>query len=308
MVPKHLEPRGRALGPASRGSRARLRLLSFASALALAATANACSKSADRPPTPAVEDAGLPKPTPTPCSSPDTGCPCETSGESVSCGEIIFKSDAYITCSIGTRTCGEDEKWGICAGQQIVTLNAWQKNGLRPQAQPGGVGAANTCDPFLFNINTDLTNGDAGLVGTGVQIGDSGAVELTQVTGLAGGCVGAQTITISPNASPGTDLVLTSVTIPPTPNSIRFSATLPACAGVGTAPVWTMDQPSYATISTSGVLSLQYPYVGPIHVTAYAGGLSATVTVNVSVSVVDHSKVTNGGPIATSFLSTCGVP
>ena len=226
----------------------------------------------------------------------------------MTCGEVVFKSDAYVTCSIGTRTCGDDDKWGACAGQQIVTLNAWQKNGLRPQAQPGGVGASNTCDPFLFQINGDLTNGSDAGVGTGLQLDDAGAVTLTPVTGASGGCVGAQTISISPNTSPATDIQITKIVTPPTPNSKQFSATLPACAGVGTAAIWTVDQPSVATIDSTGKLTLQYPYVGPIHVTAYAGGISATVTVNVTVTQVDYSKVAGGGPIATSFLTTCGVP
>ena len=225
----------------------------------------------------------------------------------MACGEVIFKSEAYTTCSIGTRTCGDDKAWGGCAGQQIVTLNAWQAHGLRPQAQPTGTGAGNTCDPFLFQINADLTNGDGG-IGTGVQLGDGGAVELSPVTGASGGCVGMQTITITPNSSPATDILITTVATPPTPNSVQFSAMLPACAGAGTAPVWTVDQPSVATIDATGKLTLQYPYVGPINVTAYAGGISAVVTVNVKVAAVDYSKVAGGGPIATSFLSTCGVP
>ena len=268
---------------------------------------SACSKDDHKPPPAALTDAGDPKPsTPNTCDSPNVGCPCDEPGKTVSCGEVIFKSADYVTCSIGTRTCGENDNWGVCAGQQIVTLNAWQTHGLRPSAQPGGTASGNTCDPFLFQINADLSNGDGG-IGTGVQLADGG-VELAPVTGVMGGCVGTQHITITPDASPATDLQITTVATPPTPNSVQFSAALPTCAGVGSAPIWTVDQPSVATIDSSGKLTLQYPYVGPIQVTAYAGGISAVVTVHVTVAAVDTSKVTNGGPIATSFLSTCGVP
>jgi hypothetical protein len=254
-------------------------------------------------------DAGeAPKPSaPKTCTSTDEGCPCTKPGATAACGEVLFKSDDYITCSIGTRTCGDDRKWGTCVGMQVITLNSWQANGLRPQGQPNGVPANNTCDPFLFLINGDLTNGGAGGPGTGLELTDAGAVQLTKITGVSGGCTGMQTITISPSASPATDIQITTVAVPPTPNSLQFSAMLPSCAG-SVSPVWTVDQPSVATIDSTGKLTLQFPYVGPIKVTAYAGGISAQVTANVTVSATDISKVTNGGPIATQFLSTCGVP
>jgi hypothetical protein len=240
------------------------------------------------------------------CRTPNTDCPCEEPGQVVNCGEVVARSPEYVSCSMGSRTCEEGGKWSKCVGQQVITLNSWQAGGLEAQAQPGGTASPTTCDPFLFVVNADVTDHS---VNTGVQTGGSG-VQLKQVTVTGGpiaACPMGTMLTVTPNTSPAKDLQLTVVASPPTPNTVQFNATLPACAGT-LQPIWTVDQPSYATISASGKLTLLYPFVGIINVTAYVGTLSTVVPVNVTVSAVDSSAVTNGATVATQFLSTCGVP
>ena len=53
------------------------------------------------------------------CSDNATGCPCSTPGQTTECKEFR-KSGDYIACSIGTRTCGADGKWGDCQGTDQV--------------------------------------------------------------------------------------------------------------------------------------------------------------------------------------------
>ncbi len=244
------------------------------------------------------------KPTPTDvCGTPNEGCPCDEPGQVVNCGEVVARSDDYVSCSMGTRTCEEGGNWGKCVGQQVITLNSWQAGGQKAQAQPGGMAAPTTCDPFLFVINGNVTDH-----ATSATVQDAGGgVQLKPITGGGGGataCPMGTTVTVTPNTSPAKDLKLTTLASPPTPNTVQFSATLPACA-TGLQPIWTVDQPSYATISTTGLMTLLYPYVGTINVTAYVGNLSTVVPVNVTVQVVDSSAVTNGATVATQFLTTC---
>lgn len=241
------------------------------------------------------------KPTPADaCGTPNQDCPCDEPGQVVNCGEVVARSDEYVSCSMGSRTCEERGKWGKCVGQQVITLNSWQAGGQKAQAQPGGMAAPTTCDPFLFAINGNVT--DHASSPTVTDMG--GGVQLKKITGVATSCPMGTVLTITPNTSPAKDLKLTTLASPPAPNTVQFSTTLPACAS-GLQAIWTVDQPSYATISSTGLMTLLYPYVGPINVTAYVGNLSATVAVNVTVQVVDSSAVTNGATVATQFLTTC---
>ena len=260
----------------------------------------ACSKGA-HPDGMADDGARAPTETSTdPCAAPNTGCSCDEPGKVVSCGEVVARSDDYVSCSMGSRTCDSKGKWSGCIGQQIITLNSWQVPGVNAQAQPAGMAAPTTCDPYLFKVSGNVTDYPAG--GNIETVG--GGVQLKKVTTAASGCPVGTTMSITPNTAPAKDLVLTVVASPPTPNTLQFSATLPACAGAA-QPIWTIDQPSYATISSTGLLTLLYPYVGPINVTAWLGSLSATTVSNITVSAVDSSQVASGATIAPQFLTTC---
>jgi hypothetical protein len=172
---------------------------------------------------------------------------------------------------------------------------------LRLLNQPAPASANNACDPSLFEIPSTLA-ADAG----GITVLDSGAITLTQSAGgVVVGCTDAG-IAVSPGDA---SLQLTQISTPPSPNSLQLQASLSGCSGDGSVnALWTVDQPGIATINEGGTLSLAYPYAGPIHVTAYLGSLSGTATVNVSVNVVDTSKLVEAGVDATGVanaFSTC---
>lgn len=267
-------------------------------ALVLLPLALACSKGSRD----GLADDGQHTPSQTstdPCASPNTGCACDEPGKVVSCGEVVARSEQYVSCSMGNRTCSDKGKWGECVGQQVITVNSWQVPGAKTQTQPAGMAAPTTCDPYLFTVTGTVSD----YTGSGSVETVGGNVQLKKSTVSVSGCPMGTVLTVSPNTAPTKDLVLTAVASPPTPNTIQFTATLPACAGAFT-PIWTMDQPSYGSISTSGLLTLQYPYVGPINVTAYAGSLSATVTSNITVNAVDTSA-TGAAAVASQFLTTC---
>jgi hypothetical protein len=196
----------------------------------------------------------------------------------------------------------------------VITLNSWQVKSLRLQgvpSQPSPVSANSTCDPTLFEIPAVL--GSPGTLNDGsVSVLDGGGITLT-LTGtgaVTSGCGDAAPppLVVSPGDA---SLVITSLATPPSPNSVSFTASTSGCAGDGgVGAIWSTDQPGIASINEAGVLSLAFPYAGPIHVTAYAGTLSGTGTVNVTVNAVDTSGLPAGadaGGISNAFNTTCGV-
>jgi hypothetical protein len=222
------------------------------------------------------------------------------------CGKVVYKSENYTSCSIGLQTCQPDGTWTDCQGSQVVTLNNAQLGKLRLLAQPAPVSANNACDPSLFEIKSVLSTDASGITAA------DGSITLTY--GGAGGAVGCGDAAAPPLAvSPGdASLVITQIptdgAVQPTPNTVQLSANLSGCAGDGSVnAIWTVDQPGVATVSEGGTFSLAYPYAGPIHVTAYAGSLSGTATVNVTVNVLDTSGVTDGGGLTNAFANTCGL-
>jgi hypothetical protein len=244
------------------------------------------------------------------CSVPNEGCACPQLGQTVSCGKVVYKSESYVSCSVGQRTCQPNGTWGDCVGTQVVTLNSWQFQGVHLLGQPAAVSANNTCDPSLFQVTTVLGTADAAIDDGGITVLESGAITLTQSGASGVGCGDAAPPPLA--VSPGTaSLQITQMPLdgaPPSPNTVQFAANLSGCAGDGGVnAIWTQDQPGIATISSGGLLSLVYPYAGPIHVTAYAGTLSGTGTANVTVNVTDTGGVTDASALKTSFSTTCGV-
>jgi hypothetical protein len=264
-----------------------------------------CSGANDAPPSIGGETQGGPEASVAPldCTVPNAGCPCTQPGEIVKCGKVVYKSENYTSCSIGLQTCEPDGTWTGCEGSQVVTLNSWQLNDLRLMSQPAPVAAStNPCDPNLFEINSILASDASGVTNT------DGGVTLTY--GGAGGGAGCGDAAPPPLSVTPADasLQITQVAIPPSPNTLTFQANLSGCAGDGSVnAIWTVDQPGIATVASGGAFSLAYPYAGQIHVTAYAGTLSGTATVNVTVNALDTSGVADGGGLANAFAHTCGV-
>jgi hypothetical protein len=300
------QPSGRA--PRRRHG-ARLVLAVSMGALSIGGLLWSCSASNDRPS--AIGDTIGTSPTgtanPLDCTVPNAGCACTQPGEMLKCGKVVYKSENYTSCSIGLQTCQPDGTWTDCQGSQVVTLNNAQLGNLRLLAQPAPVAAStNPCDPNLFEINSVLSTDASGITAT------DGAITLTY--GGAGGAVGCgdaapPPLAVSPVAA---SLVITQIptdgAVQPTPNSVQLSANLSGCAGDGSVnAIWTVDQPGVATVSEGGTFSLAYPYAGPIHVTAYAGSLSGTATVNVTINALDTSGVTDGGGLTNAFANTCGL-
>jgi len=294
-------------GGAPRRLGARLVLAISIGALSIGGLLWSCSGANDGPP--AIGDTSGTSPSataaPLDCTVPNAGCACTQPGEMLKCGKVVYKSENYTSCSIGLRTCQADGTWTDCQGSQVVTLNNWQLDGLRllSQTQPAPISASSACDPNLFEI-TGLLATDAG----GVSSADGGGVTLTYGgTGTGAGCGDAAPppLAVSPADA---SLQLTQVSIPPIPNTLQFSANLSGCAGDGSVNViWTVDQPGIATVAEGGAFSLAYPYAGPIHVTAYAGTLSGTATVNVTVNAIDTTGVTDGGGLNSAFKNQCGL-
>jgi len=228
----------------------------------------------------------------TDCSTANTGCPC-TQGAVVKCGHVVYKSQDYVSCSMGTRTCEISGTWSDCEGNQVVTLN-----NVRLLAQPAAVSAQNECDPALFEITSIL--GLDGGVDAAIATTDAGAIQLTGVPLMAGTCTG---VVITPSTS---NLQITQVGTPPTPNNVQLTASLvPAGCFKGiVVPVWTVDRPDVATMTSGGLLLLQFPLAGTIHVTSYIGALSATATINVTVNALDTTEV--DASLAPTFAATCG--
>jgi hypothetical protein len=303
--------KGRA-GAAPRRLRARLALAVSIAVLSIGGVLWSCSGANDAPP--AVGDSPEPTATasaaPLDCTIPNAGCPCTQPGEMLKCGKVVYKSENYTSCSIGIQTCQADGVWTDCQGEQVVTLNSWQANGLRLlSSQPAPISAGNACDPSLFEIPAVLGPQDGGLATL-----DGGALTLTNYGGGGASTAGCGDAAPPPLVvSPGdASLLITQIpsdgAVQPSPNSVQFAATSSGCVGDGSVnAIWTVSQPGIASVSTSGLLSLAYPYAGPIVVTAYAGSLSGTATVNVTVNVLDTTGVSDGGGLTTAFSHTCGV-
>lgn len=311
IVPRDPVRRGGDAREAPRRLGARVVFAVAVGALSIGALLWSCSGSNNDAP-PAVGDVQGTAPTATAapdCSVPNAGCPCTQPGEILKCGKVVYKSENYVSCSIGLRTCEPDGTWTDCAGSQVVTLNSWQASGLRLLSQPAAVSANNMCDPSLFEIPSILGTVGTSINDGGITVLDSGAITLTQSgAGVVVGCSDAGLAVTPGDAS----IQITTLATPPSPNSLQFQASLSGCAGDGgVSALWTVDQPGIATVNEGGAFALAYPYAGPIHVTAYVGSLSGTATVNVSVNLVDTSALVDAGldanGIAKAFTTTCGV-
>jgi hypothetical protein len=244
----------------------------------------------------------------TTCTTPETGCACEEEGSTVECGEVTRRSGDYVACSQGVRTCSGGT-WGECIGDQFLADTLKQVPsvgshtlGLATSASPC---VNNPCDPYClnyedtpagFNAGARFTNNAAGL--TSIP-----APAPTTCTGLSI-TPATKTITVTSLSPLSTDT-----------GNVTFAGQLvPAGCYAGVYKVlYDVDKGERSSITTAGVFSLLRPTAGPIRVTAYANGITATSSATVAVKVRDISSVSTAegnkywnaaGAPATTTLST----
>jgi hypothetical protein len=230
-----------------------------------------------------------------PCATPSEGCPCETNAELVECGRAVEKRGDYVTCSLGHRSC-EAGTWGECVGERTT------QSKVTTAAPPGasyrilalGAGAQcppgfDPCDPFChqfidepgdFPTDPGFDNSDDGLtLSQAVAVGCD-SLELT-----------ASDTTLHIN---GLSPVLLQE------GAVQLAAELspPGCRPSPFLTTWTLDKFDIAQITgtnnQNAELTITTPVAGDVVVTAYAAGLSGSVTLHVKVNVLDTPETDDG--------------
>src|SRR5262245_45088075 len=231
---------------------------------------------------------------PDPCATPNQGCGCEEEGAVVDCGRVREQHDDYVTCSMGTRTC-TDGAWGACVGDRITVKSTGNGSpGLKTRALgsaqvcPKDAGVEfDPCDPYC-NVTPDTPGGfDAG---PGFSNTDAG-LTLIATTDAGVACTTLSVVPTPAKVTTGNVVTVTSFAPPPVPppaGPVTFNVTYGPTGCVTPSPftaAWTIDQVDRAQITgtdnTNGQLTIAVPIAGPIQVTIYALGTSATTTVNV---------------------------
>jgi hypothetical protein len=231
------------------------------------------------------------------CATPAEGCPCTALGQTVPCGEVERIAGDYVSCSLGTRTCLANGRWGACMGVEVRSKRA---SSLSPRSLgSSGVCIGNPCDPYCSQFLDTGDGIDAGL-DSGLEALEGG---ISIVGSLSGGATPCTGLTIDP---PVQTLSVTKFA-PPQPNELAFTAKLtPAgCYPGNVAALWSIDRFDIATIDANGKLTLVTPIAGPIDVRAYVGGLApAMATANVVVDVHDTQSAPTG--YGAAFPATTG--
>jgi hypothetical protein len=194
--------------------------------------------------------------------------------------------------------CSEGQ-WGECVGTHVQRRTTAPGTRLLSIGKSEPCGATDICNPYCYTFeeSPDPAQVDPA---DDVTIIDEG-VTLKQIEGGSGPTCESLSI------SPATGTLNITQFSPILPKTVQFSATVvPADCFPGAAPVlWAIDRFDIATISAAGLVTLVTPIAGPIQVTAYAGALTATAVLNVSLSVVAvDSAITD--PIAALFTSGTG--
>jgi hypothetical protein len=201
---------------------------------------------------------------------------------------VLKQEDGYALCSHGQREC-QSGKWGAC---RPLASGGAKTFGVRPlfSGTNSKCTTENPCDPYCHVVNDtpeDVASGGAGGVasdGEAVTLPRAPADELPSWT-----CE-SLVVTATPSRLRVTQLS------PVAPSSVQLTASLlPEGCWTGAVPaLFAIDRYDIATVSSDGVLTLVTPVAGPIQITAYAGELSATTTVNVVVDVQTESAAPPG--------------
>ena len=205
-----------------------------------------------------------------PCANPtNQGCPCATGGATQTCGSVVSKSDNYVSCSEGTRTC-IGGMWGPCIGEYNtikglgpITQGDIHTLGLGQPSSDAGACSSNPCDPQCVNF-TDTSNGLEAGPGGLVPNGDGGwtlGKTLDGGNGLA--CTGLQcdvpTCGTALDGGPVTTTITGTVYDPAAINPV-FNAVVmipngpvqPIPAGVSSDPCGGANLPAAVTYTYSG--------------------------------------------------------
>lgn len=221
------------------------------------------------------------------CATPREGCECAEPLEAVDCGQVKEQHGSYATCSAGTRTCTEDGTWGPCVGERI-TLKATQSSspGLRPLALgtpevcPPGF---DPCDPYC-NVTTDTP--------AGIMVPDGFNQVPEGLTLIETGVANCTELELEASTDALTVTQFSPLTIAPA-GAVTFTLTAspPGCASPPFPATWTVDKPDRAVVAGTSdgdaTLTLAVPLGGPLRITAYAVGLSASTEVEVKVNVLE---------------------
>ena len=223
------------------------------------------------------------------------GDPCASDGAQMDCGTVVSQLPDAVVCAMGARTC-TNGVWGSCVpnGQRRVQSR-------RESIQTVGATSQCTwdpCDPYCQQI---LDTPPAVVPGpdAGFLVQDGGVIlDRTKV-----GTVGSTTCTSLSVAATSSTLSVTALSPTTTsPTQVTFTASLlPAGCYPGATPVlWTLDRTDIATIDNTGHLTLVRPLAVPITVTGHSGAFSNSLVVQVSVNILNTSKLPSG-VIASSY-------
>lgn len=221
------------------------------------------------------------------CTRP--GCGCEDEGATRDCGTVKEQVAGYLWCSLGLQVC-QDGAWSECQSERVVLSKQMLNLRLQGLGASRECGDENPCSPGcnLFEDDALPDSGSGALPlspDSGLQETDGG-LALAESPNVPGGLCASIELT------PENPTMVVTGLAPIAPNSETFTATLlpEGCAGDDVEVLWSLDRPELATLSNSGVLTLQSPVAGPIQVSAFAGRLSATATLNVVVQLEDESQ------------------
>lgn len=265
----------------------RTRSRQFLSVLLLTAAVTACEQD-DTLPQASSDPGSRPLDPADLCKTPNQGCPCDDSGQVVDCGKVVEQHEDYVTCSVGHRSC-DSGTWGTCVGERQTQARA---AGQPPAGSSYRVQALGTsaecpagfdpCDPFCNQFVDEP--GDFP-VGTGFENGADG---LTLSESVAVGCD-----SLSITATDTTVHVNQFSPITLQEGTVGLTAEL-LPAGCRPSPfltTWTLDKFDVAQVTgtndQNGEFAVTSPVAGDVEVTAYAAGLSGSLTLHVKVNVLE---------------------
>jgi hypothetical protein len=248
-----------------------------------------------------------PAPGPLDCSGPNTGCPCANEGVIVNCGEVVDRTNDYVSCSQGARTC-TGGRWSGCVGDNIVKIMA------APVTVSGGLHSLdvgqpqtcdeNPCDPSCSGWTQSASNiDDAG--GQGLALSDAGVSSLPGPGAHYSMCTG---LTVTP---PSQNVIVTSLSpLATNPPSLPYTASLvpPGCFGnasdaAAPAFAWGVSAYDRAVVDANGNVTIVSPWASGFSVNAYIGAWSGSANINLTVNAQETSQAPAG--TATAFS---GIP
>ncbi|HSO32046.1 MAG TPA: hypothetical protein VLT33_06005 [Labilithrix sp.] len=125
------------------------------------------------------------------CATPNEGCPCETAGQVVSCGEVSgTTSDGRATCAMGSRRC-LGTTWSRCDALDKITSLSPRGLTFASGAPEAGPDTCSKCDPYCQQSAQAIGGGgataaDAGVTAYDAQINGPPAAPVTTILADAG--------------------------------------------------------------------------------------------------------------------------